>query len=151
MSRFVHSITVRSQLERILTLATSPTTAALSRFVHSITVRSQLERILTLAPSPTTAALSRFVHSITVRSQLERILTLATSPTTAALSRFVHRPDSECRTRIREHSSQRTTRSLGALRMTSSSAGSIVSWQPVQRPWCSAAAPTPRRFPRSFS
>ena len=62
-----------------------------------------------------------------------------------------HSPDSGVRTRIREHSSQRITSLLGARLMTASSAVSMPSWQPVQRRWCSAAAPTPPFWVRSFS
>ena len=55
------------------------------------------------------------------------------------------------RTRIRWHSSQRMTSSAGALRMTASSALSMVSWQPPHSRARSGAAPTPPFCSRSRS
>src|SRR4029078_271218 len=62
-----------------------------------------------------------------------------------------HRPDSDVRTRIREHSSQRTTSSEGALAITDRSEGLIVIWQPLHRRARSAAAATPCLDTRSLS
>ena len=52
---------------------------------------------------------------------------------------------------MRWHSSQRTTVSSGVDRITCSSALSMPSWQPVQRRWLMAAAPTPFLLARSLS
>ena len=62
-----------------------------------------------------------------------------------------HSPDSAVRTRMRRHSSQRSTSSSGADRMRWISTGFSSSWQPPQRRWCSAAAPMPPLATRIFS
>ena len=62
-----------------------------------------------------------------------------------------HRPDSPVRTRIRLHSSQRSTSSVGALAMMPRSEAFRVSRQPSHSRRRSAAAPTPSFCARSFS
>ena len=54
-----------------------------------------------------------------------------------------HRPDSAVRTRIRRHSSQRTTSSGAAARIWFRSTVCSERWHPSQRPRRSIAAPTP--------
>jgi hypothetical protein len=54
-----------------------------------------------------------------------------------------HSPDSAVRTRMRPHSSQRSTSSGAVVAYSRSSFAFTSSWQPVQRRWTSAAAPTP--------
>ena len=61
-------------------------------------------------------------------------------PSASMRTTATHRPDSDVRTRIREHSSQRTTSSEGALAITARSEGLMVIWQPLHRRARSAAA-----------
>ena len=62
-----------------------------------------------------------------------------------------HSPDSAVRTRIRWHSSQRTTSSAGFAAITPRSAALSVSRQPSHSLRRSIAAPTPPLLARSFS
>ena len=125
--------------------AASSRPAISPRYSATLLVAVPIVSPISAITSPVSASLSRAPYA--AGPGLPREPPSASTMT----DRVHHSPDSPVRTRIRLHSSQRITSSLGCFAMMPRSEAFRVSRQPPHSRRRSAAAPTPPFCARSFS